>query len=106
MTNLDLFESVVASVPEIERKGKTTPYTSASGYMFSFLDKEGLVCFRLPKHRIEELIEAKVANTCYQHGRLMKDFVSLEQSTLESDVALALFKESYEHTLGLKPKKK
>ena len=33
---LVLYNNVVGNNPDIERKGKTTPYTSINGHMFSF----------------------------------------------------------------------
>ncbi len=37
----DLYDQLIARCPRIERKGKTMPYTSANGYMFSLLNKAG-----------------------------------------------------------------
>jgi len=42
---LNLYEKLVATNPEVERKGDTMPYTSLNGHMFSLLTKEG----RLPQ---------------------------------------------------------
>lgn len=39
--NLKLYDMAVAKCPEIERKGKSMPYTSANGHMFSLLNKDG-----------------------------------------------------------------
>ena len=55
-TNLELYEKIVAQFPEIERKGKTMPYTSANGYMFSLLNKAGELGFRFSKERQKVLI--------------------------------------------------
>ena len=38
---LELYEKLVARLPDVERKGAAMPYTSWNGNMFSFLDKEG-----------------------------------------------------------------
>lgn len=38
---LKIYDELVANSPRIERKGKTMPYTSANGYMFSLLNKAG-----------------------------------------------------------------
>ncbi len=37
---LKLYDELVAQCPNFERKGKTVPYTSANGYMFSLLNKD------------------------------------------------------------------
>ena len=44
-----LYEELVATRPGLERKGKTMPYTSVNGHMFSFLTSEGTLALRLPQ---------------------------------------------------------
>jgi hypothetical protein len=39
--NLALYEKLVATNPQVARKGATMPYTSLNGHMFSLLTKEG-----------------------------------------------------------------
>ena len=39
--NLALYEKLVATNPNVERKGDTMPYTSLNGHMFSLLTKQG-----------------------------------------------------------------
>jgi len=46
---LALYDKLVELSPEFERKGKTVPYTSANGYMFSLLNKDGEFGIRLSK---------------------------------------------------------
>jgi hypothetical protein len=41
---LALYEKLVATNPDVERKGATVPYTSVNGHMSSYLSKEGEVC--------------------------------------------------------------
>ena len=36
---LKLYDELISKCPRFERKGKTMPYTSANGYMFSLLNK-------------------------------------------------------------------
>jgi hypothetical protein len=43
---LALYDQLVEKYPRFERKGKTVPYTSANGHMFSLLNKEGELGFR------------------------------------------------------------
>ena len=42
--NLELYEKLVATNPQVERKGKTMPYTSLNGHMFSFLSNDESQC--------------------------------------------------------------
>ncbi len=46
---LELYDQIVAKCPRFERKGKTMPYTSANGHMFSLLNKAGQLGFRYSK---------------------------------------------------------
>jgi len=55
MKNRDVYDSIIALNDNFKRKGKTIPYTSANGYMFSLLDQEGEIGFRLPKDQQKSL---------------------------------------------------
>ena len=102
---LELYEELVASVPDVERKGAANPYTSRNGYMTSFIDKEGEVSLRLGKEEIEEFIEEFDSRTSMQYGKQMKDFVVVPDDILERlDDVRPWFIRSWEHTGSLPPK--
>lgn len=44
-----IYDALVDKCPPIERKGKSMPYTSANGYMFSQLNKSGEIGIRFSK---------------------------------------------------------
>ena len=44
---VQLYEALVATHPEIERKGKSSPYTSVNGNMFTVLAADGTLGLRL-----------------------------------------------------------
>ena len=46
---LELYEKLIATVPEIDRKGAVHPYTSLNGHIFTYLDQTGTPGVRLPK---------------------------------------------------------
>ena len=72
---LELYAAAVAGVDGMELKGATMPYTSRSGHMTSFLDRQGSMGLRLsPDDRIE-FSERYDTATAVQHGKEMKDFV-------------------------------
>ena len=50
---LELYEILLATIQDIERKGKTMPYTSHNGHMFTHLSKSGSLGIRLPKEERE-----------------------------------------------------
>ena len=48
LKSLELYEKLVATNPDIPRKGATVPYTSINGNMFSYLHASGAMALRLP----------------------------------------------------------
>jgi hypothetical protein len=55
--NLDLYEKLIATIPEIKRKGATNPYTSENGHMFTHLDPSGTLGIRLSKEDAEAFVK-------------------------------------------------
>lgn len=104
---LNRYDNLIAGFPYMERKGKTTPYTSTNTYMFSFLSKDGRLALRFGAEKLNTLIEDSNFEQAEQHGRVLKDFVWVPEtlfSTLEE--VKGLLQQSFEHTQSLKPKKK
>lgn len=102
---LKIYAELVAKCPRFERKGKTTSYTSANGYMFSFLNKEGDIGIRFSKEVQEKYITA--LNTSYykSHGATMKGYILIPDEMLEDLDHLAQYlNESYDYVMSLKPK--
>lgn len=99
------YEKLVATLPEVERKGAAMPYTSVNGHMFSFLTKDGKLALRLPDEEREALLKKRQATLCQQHGVVMQDFVEVSDALLSKTRELAkLFARSYEYVAALKPK--
>lgn len=46
---LAIYDSLVEQCPRFDRKGKSVPYTSANGHMFSFINKDRDLGFRFSK---------------------------------------------------------
>jgi hypothetical protein len=105
MKNLELYEKLVATNPNIKRKGKTMPYTSLNGHMFSFLDKEGKVGLRLPKEEREKFLTDYKTELSVQYGAVMKEYVVVPDDLLKkTDELEKYFETSYEYVSSLKPK--
>lgn len=103
--NLELYEKVVATNPEVERKGKTMPYTSHNGHMFSFLTKEGKLALRLSDEEREAFVEKYGTEPVVQYGAVMKEYVEVPQELLQdTDELKKYFDLSYQHAGTLKPK--
>ncbi len=104
---LKIYDTLVSQFSGVERKGKTTPYTSTNTYMFSFIGKDGNLALRLSNHDISELIEKNDASLMMQHGKILKDFICVPDSILnDRDLLKQYFQRSLDHTNSLKPKKK
>lgn len=102
---LALYDRLIASHPEIERKGKTSPYTSVNGHMFSYLSKTGSMGLRLPKDERETFLEKYKTALYEQYGAVMKEYVTVPDSLLKKANELKPYLElSYDYVQSLKPK--
>ena len=102
---VDLYDQLIATHPDIERKGKTSPYTSHNGHMFSYLSKTGSLGLRLPKEERESFLK-KYNTTLYEsHGAIMKEYVTVPDELLQNTQELKKYLDlSYEYIKTLKPK--
>jgi len=99
------YNNLIDQHPKIERKGKTTPYTSINGHMFSFLSKEGVMGLRLSKDDRDSFIEKHDGQLMTQHGRFMKEYVEIPIDLLSNTKVLYTYLEqSFKYVSGLKPK--
>ncbi len=102
---LKIYDTLVAMSPNFERKGKTVPYTSANGYMFSFINKEGELGIRLSKESGKAFKEKYDATEFRSHGAVMKDYVLIPNELLNDLETLSTYlEESFQHVMSLPPK--
>ena len=107
LVELELYDRLIATDPKIERKGKTTLYTSMNGYMFTFLSKDGTMGLRLSPYDRDDFIKKYNTKLMEQFGRVMKDFVEVPEDLLKDTKSLAKYlKKSYNYVSNLKPKSK
>ncbi len=100
-----LYDALLATHPKIERKGKTSPYTSVNGHMFTFLDKEGKLGIRLSKKDGEDFVEKYKTEPYIQYNSVMKGYVSIPGDLLTNTNELkAYLEKSYDYISSLKPK--
>ncbi|MEM7029594.1 MAG: hypothetical protein AAF629_08515 [Chloroflexota bacterium] len=100
-----LYDQLVASHPDIVRKGKTSPYTSVNGHMFSYLSKTGTAAIRLPKTEREAFLEKYDTTLDEQYGAVMKEYVQVPDHLLQDIDALKPYLTlSFEYVKSLKPK--
>ena len=102
---LEIYDKLIATNPDFERKGKTMPYTSANGYMFSQLNKEGEIGIRLPKEAGKKFMEEYQTTAFRAYGAVMKDYVLIPEKLLDDlELLSSYMNESYNYVMTLKPK--
>jgi hypothetical protein len=99
------YERLVATIPGLERKGDTVPYTSMNGNMSSYLHESGLVALRLPSTEREKFLETYQTKLFEAYGIVQKEYVTVPESLLENTEELApFFKMSVDYVQSLRPK--
>lgn len=102
---LKLYDEVVARCPRFERKGKTAPYTSANGHMFSLLNKDGELGMRFSKQVQEKYIQEFGTTIFKSHGAVMRGYVLIPDRMFEDlDKLSGYLNESYDYIMTLDPK--
>ena len=103
---LRLYEALVATRPGLERKGRTMPYTSINGHMFSFLAPDGTLALRLPDADREAFLERYETTLVEQHGHVLKEYVAVPAALLGRLAELEpYFGASFSYVSSLRPKK-
>jgi hypothetical protein len=102
---LELYEKLVGTNPDIERKGATVPYTSLNGNMFSYLHASGAMALRLPEGAREKFLERYKTKLFEAYGIVQKEYVTVPDALLAKTKELKpYFEISYEYVKSLKPK--
>ena len=103
--NLELYEKLVATNPEVERKGDTMPYTSVNGHMFSLFTKDDQLTLRLPPAELEKFLKKYKTKLSIQYGMVMKEYAVVPDALLARTAELKkYFDISYKYVSSLKPK--
>lgn len=102
---VECYDRLVASRPEIPRKGDTVPYTSVNGNMFSYLHASGAMALRLSKEDREAFLERYETRLFEAYGIVQKEYVMVPDALLHDTPALLpYFDLSFKYASGLKPK--
>ena len=101
-----LYDSLITKCPNIERKGKTVPYTSANGYMFSLVNKAGEIGIRFSKEDQERFMKDHNTSLFKSHGAVMNGYVLIPDAMLleNLDLLATYLNKSHEYVKTLKPK--
>ena len=102
---LERYDKLVDKCTRFERKGKTVPYTSANGHMFSILNKDGELGFRYAKEVQAKYIEEWSTTLFKSHGATMRGYVQIPEHMFEDmDKLVDYLNESYDYVMSLEPK--
>lgn len=102
---LELYEKVLRTNSNIERKGDANPYTSLNGNMFTLLHSSGTLAFRLPEDEREKFMKKYKTSLFEAYGAVMKEYVIIPDSLLNKTSELAAYLAlSYNYAKTLKPK--
>lgn len=99
------YNELLALCPDIERKGKTMPYSSENGHMFTHVNKAGEIGARIGEKRVKEMAATGEAEQFRSHGANMRGYIKLSDEMLADDkVSVGLFEEARAFILTLKAK--
>jgi hypothetical protein len=104
---LALYEKLIATDPNTQRKGATIPYTSANGKMFTYLSPTGDLRLRLPPDERQAFMKKYKTKVVVQHGVVMKDFVAVPPELLARTAELKKYlaiSRGFAEQLGTKQK--
>jgi len=103
---LKRFDALLELHPEVERKGKTMPYSSANGYMFAHFNKAAEVGLRLSKTAGAEFIEKYNSEQYRSYGANLKEVVLIPDEMMATpEKVLPYLDASYKYVLSLPAKK-
>jgi hypothetical protein len=102
---LKIYDELVSKCSRFERKGKTMPYTSANGYMFSLLNKAGEIGIRFSKPVQQEYLEQLNTTLYKSYGATMRGYILIPDEMLaDLDEVAKYLDESYDYVMSLEPK--
>jgi hypothetical protein len=102
---LALYEKLAATVPGIEVKGDTVPYTSLNGHMTSNLTQESRLALRLPEPQRTEFLKNYKTKLVQQYGIVRKEYVDVPDALLARTQELSQhFQVSIDFVRAMKPK--
>lgn len=102
---LKIYDALVAKCDRFERKGKTMPYTSANGYMFSLFNKANEIGIRFSKEIQKKYMEEFDTTLYKSYGSTMQGYVLITEDMWKNqETMVRLLNESYDYVMSLPPK--
>ncbi len=102
---LKIYDSLIDKCERFERKGKTMPYTSANGYMFSLFNKAGEIGIRFSKEVQKKYLKEFDTTLYKSYNATMEGYVLIPEKMWEDlDKLSEYLNESYDYVMSLPPK--
>ena len=102
---VELYEKLIATIPNLERKGDANPYTAVNGNMFTLLHQSSRLAIRLPEDKRQEFLKKYKTTLFEAYGAVMKEYVAVPDAMLKNTKDLKKYLEfSYEYAKSLKTK--
>lgn len=102
---LKTYNALVAKCDRFARKGKTMPYTSANGYMFSLFNKANEIGIRFSKEVQKKYMEQYDTTLYKSYGATMQGYILIpEDMWKDEETIVGLLNESYDYVMSLPTK--
>ncbi len=102
---LKLYDELVSNCDRFERKGKTMPYTSANGYMFSLFNKDNEIGIRFSKEIQEKYFDEYKTTFYRSYNAVMKGYILItDEMLIDYKNIVKLLNESFDYVMSLEPK--
>jgi len=102
---VELYETLIATIPNLERKGDANPYTAINGNMFTLLHQSNRLAIRLPEDKRQAFLKKHKTTLFEAYGAVMQEYVAVPTALLKNTKELKKYLEfSYEYAKTLRPK--
>lgn len=102
---LAIYDEVINSIEGLERKGKSMPYTSDNGHMFSQLNKNAEIGIRLSDADRAQFSEQYVELPFLSYGARMREYVLIPDEIIGRPAELSTWlQKGWDYVLSLPPK--
>ena len=88
---VSLYDKLIATRPEIERKGDANPYTAVNGNMFTILLGSERLGIRLPEEERAKFLKKYETTLLEAYGAVMKEYVAVPDGLLGKTKELARY---------------
>lgn len=101
------FDTMIAGVPGVVRKGASLPYVSINGNMHASISKAGVIGLRLSEVDLAEYLNAH-GTQLFEGvpGHFLAEYVAIPAAVLgDAEFLQSWFRRSHDYASSLKPKK-